>query len=309
METGKSNRQETLAKLFAKLRPTEEELAKLKAVEEDPIAFAHMVGEIDRKYKVRSLETLRSDKKLFNAQASYPVNINETRANPLPIQSGFGIIGQLAASNQLACDCLVPFKFTGLIAYNAMSGPNQFEVARGMLGALRLGADEYQVFNPGDTTGKTRVHFFGQLCITFAAQIPQAGRWCLIHPSGILRIRGHSRVVGHGNMTTSYDAKVWFDYYQFLYIGFTAIEESGGDIHYNGTRSGDHKEYFCADRFLPPRYIFFDVPDAGELLELMMLIEVDAAANKDGLALGVIDQFGFLANYTDEYDTFVVKAL
>ncbi len=41
---------------------------------------------------------------------------------------------------------------------------------------------------------------------------------------------------------------------------------------------------------------------------LTLRLEVDTAANEDGLATGVIDQFGFPAVMTDDYDTFVVKA-
>lgn len=307
MDKKKSIKQDPLAKLFAGLRPTKDELAKIKAAEGDPIKFVQLLGELDRKYKVRSLETLGVDKKLINAQACHPVT-EDIRAYPFAGQSGFGIIGQLTASKQLACDCVVPFKFQRLEVYNSISGPEQNQVARGMLGAMRWGANEYTVWNPGDTTGKTRVPLYGQMHISFSADIPQAGFWCLIHPSGTLLIRGHSRVVGHGNSTTSYDANVWVDYFQVLEVGGTLVEISGGEIHYDGTRSEDRTKYFNADRYLPPRYIFFNAPRAGDTLLLTLRIEVDTSANEDGLATGVIDQFGFLANSTDDYDTFATKA-
>lgn len=308
MDKKKSNKRDPLAGLFAGLRPTEDELAKIKAAEHDPQKFVQLLGELDRKYKVRSLETLGVDKKLINPQASRPVIGEITAAYPFAVPSGFGMLGQLAASKQLACDCVVPFQFRRLDVYNSISGPEQNQVARGMLGAMRWGANEYTVWNPGDTTGKGRVHIYGQMHISFSANIPQAGRWCLIHPSGTLRIRGHSRVVGHGNMTTSYDAKVWVDYYQVLEVGGTLVEISGGRIHYDGTRSEDRTKYFTSDRYLPPRYLFFNVPGPGNTLLLTLRLEVDTAANEDGLATGVIDQFGFLANSTEDYDTFVIKA-
>jgi len=302
-------KRDPLANMFVRLRPTEDELAKVKAAERDPQKFVQVLGKLDRKYKVRSLETLGVDKKLINPQASRAATKEITPTLQRTIMpSGFGVIGQLVTSNQLACDCLVPFSFRGLDVYNSMSGPEMYEVTRGIIGANRYGDNEYSVWNPGDTTGKTRVHLFGQMHISFSADLPQAGRWCLFHPSGFLDIHGHSRVVGHGNSTTSYDAKVWIDYFQVLEVGGTLIEISGGEIHYDGTRSEDRTKYFDADRYLPPRYLFFNVPRAGDTLLLTLRIEVDTAANEDGLALGVIDQFGFPAVLSHDYDTFVIKA-
>ena len=67
------NKKDPLAKLFLGLRPTKDELAKVKAAEGDPIRFAKVLRDLDRKYKVRSLQTLGVDKKVINEQASYPV--------------------------------------------------------------------------------------------------------------------------------------------------------------------------------------------------------------------------------------------
>lgn len=300
-------KKDPLATLFAGLRPTKDELAKVKAAERDPVRFAQLLGELDRKYKVRSLQTLGVDEKLINAQAARPIT-ETSSSGRISEQLGLGIVGRLLATKQLACDCMVPFMFQRLDVYGSMSGPEQNQVDRGMLGAMRWGANEYAVWNPGDTTGKTRVLIYGQMHISFSAVIPEAGTWCLIHPTGTLLIRGHSRVVGHGNSTTSYDAKVWVDYFQVLEVGGALVEISGGEIHYDGTKSEDRTKYFNADRYLPSRSIFVNVPNAGDTLLLTLRIEVDTAANEDGLATGVIDQFGFLANSTDDYDTFAVKA-
>lgn len=315
MANERNSNQDPLAKLFAKLHPTEEELAELKAAERsgDVSLFVRALGELDRRYKARSIDTLGIDRKLVASDASRPAKQEIATAYPFTVQSSaeppvFHRIGELLASKELRCDCLVPFKFRRLDVYSSMSGPEESEVARGILGAMRWGANEYTVWNPGDTTGKTRVHVYGQMHISFSASLPQAGRWCLIHPSGPLMIRGHSRVVGHGNMTTSYDAKVWVDYYQVLQVGGTLVEISGGGIHYDGTRSEDRTKYFNSDRTLPPRYVFFNAPAAGETLLLTLRIEVDTAANEDGLATGVIDEFGLPANVTEQYDTLVIKA-
>src|SRR5262245_58737452 len=308
MSKERSLKRDPLARLFAALRPNKDELAELKAAErsKDLEQFVRRLGELDRKYKMRSLETLVVDEKLINTEAFRPAS--EEIKPAYPVQSHFeAIVGQLAASKQLACDCIVRFWFRRLNVYNNMSGPERNEVARGLLGARRDYANEYSVWNPGDTDGKTRVHINGQMHITFDSGIPEAGRWCLILPSGNLYVRGHSRVVGHGNMTTSYDAKVWVDYYQVISVGDTLVEISGGDIHYDGTRSEDRTMNFNADRNLPPRYLFFNAPRAGDTLSLSLRIEVDTAANEDGLATGVIDMFGFPANTTRDYDSFVIK--
>jgi len=304
MDVTKSPHQDPLAKLFTGLRPTAAELAKLKAAEADPKQFSRLLAELDRKYKVRSIDTLGLDKKLINTQAFLPAGA----AEGFEVQAGLGVVAQLLQAEQACPSSTVPFAFRGLEVYNNMAGPEQTDVARGMLGAMRWGANEYTVWNPGDTRGTTRVHLYGEMQISFGAVIPQAGRWCLVHPSGSLLIRGHSRVVGHGNSTTSYDAKVWIDYYQVLTIGGTVIEISGGEVFYDGTRSEDRTRSFNADSFLPPRGVTFDAPRAGDTLLLALRIDVDTAANEDGLATGVIDQFGFLANSTDDYDTLVVKA-
>lgn len=310
MATSKGSKQDPYAELFARLRPTEEELSRLRSIERagDWEAFAEQVSKLDRKYKSRSIGMLSVDEKLINPEAARPLVEEVLPAREFAGQLHAGLLADLFGSKQLACECLVPFQFRGLDVYNSMSGPEQNGVARGMIGAIRYGANEYSVWNPGDTSGTTRVHMWGQMHITFSAEIPQAGRWCLIHPSGTLRIRGHSRVVGHGNFTTSYDAKVWVDYFQVLYVGASLVELSGGEIHYDGTRSEDRTRHFNSDRYLPPRYLFFNAAHAGDRLVLSLRMEVDTAANEDGLALGVIDQFGFLANLTTDYDTFVIKA-
>lgn len=305
----KAARGDPLANLFAKLRPSPEKLAAVKAAERsgDTARFTELLAELDRASKVRSVRSLALDRKLVNDKASRVLAEAERAVRVAPPTSAASILAQLAGKGELACDCVVPFQFQRLDVYGAMSGPEQDEVARGMLGAMRWYANEYTVWNPGDTDGKTRVPMYGQMHISFGATIPRGGRWCLVHPSGTLLLRGHSRVVGHGNMTTSYDAKVWVDYFQVLQVGGNLLEISGGQIHYDGTRSEDRTKYFTADRFLPPRSLFFNA-QAGTTLLLTLRVEIDTEANEDGIATGVVDQFGFLANSTGDYDTFVVKA-
>ena len=158
------------------------------------------------------------DKHLINLNASHSAFTDQANYSFMQ-KSQFGIVNQLAENKQLAVECLIPFKFQGLDIFNNMAGPEKKKVDRGMIGAMRSGVDEYTVLNPGETSGKTRKHIDGQMHITFRAIIPTTGKLCLIHPAGRLLIRGYSRVVGHGNMTTSYDAKVWVDYSQILLAG------------------------------------------------------------------------------------------
>ena len=187
-----------------------------------------------------------------------------------------------------------------------MSGPDLFDVRNGLLGAIRLADDEYTISNPGNTTGKTRVHLNGQMHLSFSAVLPKTGRYCLLMPAGNLWMHGHSRVVGHGNSTTSYDAKVWVNHYMVLQVGGRLLEIAGGQIHYDGTRSKDRTRNFNNDLVLDPRYLFFQA-NGGDELTLDFRLEADTAANEDGIAIVVVDAFGFPANTKRDYDTFAVR--
>lgn len=311
MVAGKESKRDPFQDLFSPLHPTEAELAAIRKAERagDLQEFVKKVGELDRKYKVRSLDALKNvERGIMKADTFRRATWEGRMPAERPIAGQIGsILGGLLGGNELACDCVVPFRFRRLDVYTNMSGPETAGVRSGILGANREYTNEYTVWNPGDTDGKARVHLPGQIHISFSAQLPRGGRWCLLLPSGDLWVRGHSRVVGHGNSTTSYDAKVWVDYYQVLVVGNTLLEMSGGPIHYDGTRSEDRTRNFDSDRYLQPRYTFFNA-QPGDQLELTLRLEIDTAANEDGLATGVVDYFGFPANTDMDYDTFVIKA-
>jgi hypothetical protein len=303
------------SELFASLRPSDEEIDALRKVERsgDVEQFTNQLAALDRKYKVRSIERLKGiEKQRINQRASRRALKQIDRSQVVSVaMPNLGVLATLAdafGTKRLACDCVVPFAFAGVTVSGSMTGPEPTQVARGVIGIARDYSDEYTVSNWGDTSGKTRVPLGGQIHITFEAQLPQAGRWCLIHPAGYLFVQGQSRVVGHGNATTSYDAKVWFHYYQLLYTDSgTLIEISGGQVHYDGTRSEDRTKYFDASRELLPRYVFFDVQQPSTLV-LSLRLEIETEANEDGIAIGVANLFGFPANRTQDYDTFVVRA-
>jgi hypothetical protein len=125
-------------------------------------------------------------------------------------------------------------------------------------------------------------------------------------PEGIHWVNGHSRVVGHGNSSTSYDAKVWVKHFMVLRAGGRLLEIAGGQLHYDGTRSADRTRNFENELVFAPRYLFFQA-NRDDKVTLEFCLDVDTAANEDGIAIVVIDAFGFLANLTNDLDTFMVK--
>ena len=300
----KNSKHDLFTKLLTELRPTKDELARVKAAESDPKTFIKLLGELDRKYKGRTLKDLGVDAKLINPNAFRIIAEGATTNRYQPETFGYNVFNQILMGNEDSCDCVVPFRFSGLNVYSDISGPELNQVERGILGAAQWYTNEYTISNPGDTTGKTRIRKVGQLYITFTADLPTARRWCVILPSGRLFIRGHSKVVGHGNSTTSYDAKVNVEYFQFLTLGNQFLEMGGATIHEDGTRSESRTKSFNGDLDLSPRYFCFS---GGGELELSMILEVIADANEDGLATVAIHQFGFPANSTYDYDTVVTK--
>lgn len=296
-----------LANLFAPLHSTTAEHSALRAAEADQKAFARLQAEINRNYKVRSIDRLGLAPKVIQPGAFRPVAGSFGIPTKPSLRTSAAVLAELFHERQVSCDCLAPLRYTGLKVYSDMLGPEQWDVTRGIVGAIRQNPNEYEVNNLGETTGTTKISMRGQMHIVFECIVPRPGRWCLIHPSGNLFVRGHSRVVGHGNSTTCMDAKVWVDYYQVLELGPTILELSGGQIHYDGTRSEDRTKNFVSDVELPPRAVFFQSTRAGEILMLTFRIEVQADANEDGIACGAIDMFGLPAVCATDYDSFIVE--
>ncbi len=296
-----SGEPDPLARLFAGLTPTESELARLRNAEKNPQRHDQLLRALDKKYDRRQLTELgiRQDRINPGAFSQATAVLSASRIPDLLQQAGPTPTPQQQPP--------VPFTFRRLDVYNSMSGPELSDVHLGILGAARESANDYTVWNPGDTSGTTRVHIGGQMHISFAAEIPKTGNWYLLHPAGTVVIRGHSRVVGHGNSSTCYDAKVRVNYYQVLEVGTQLLEIAGGEIHYDGTRSEDRTRDFSADMELPARYVPFHA-NQGETLLLTLRIEVGTEANEDGLATGVIDMFGLPANRASDYDTLVYPA-
>lgn len=295
--------------ILLSLRPTAQETKNLIKLEKegDREKFNREFRKIDKKYATRTLQRVPGLKKgLINPNA---FKISDKQNSELTKLSGLAhpnIIASLLETKEIGCDCLIPFKFDGLKVYGSIGGPESSVVARGMLGAVRWNTGEYSVFNPGDTTGKTRVHVSGQLYIRFNAFLPKSGRYCLLIPAGALQIKGSSRVVGHGNFSTSFDAKAWVDFYSVLQCENQLLELSGGEIHYDATRSEDRTKFFEREIMFEPRYIFFTGNRNDEVL-LTLRLEVDTAANEDGISNVMIDQFGFLSNATNDHNTLLIK--
>lgn len=311
MTKKRDTQREFIDGLLGSLRTPQGEIDRLRALEKSGKA-----GEFDRaRIALDKAQELRGMK---GPEGVDPAKINpgafrlataEDQAARERIRSagiGASLIAELLASEKIKCDCLTPFRFNGLWAYGAMGGPSLSDVRNGVLGAIRLTDTEYTVANPGNTQGKTRVPLNGRLHLDFAATVPAGGQHCLLLPSGLLWVHGRTRVVGHGNSTTSYDAKVWVRYFLVLAVGNTLLEMSGGQIHHDGTRSEDRTKFFNHDVMLGPRYAFFNA-NAGDLLTLSLRLEVDTESNEDGIAFGIVDAFGFPANRKDDYDTFLIK--
>lgn len=311
MTNQRDSQRELVDRLLGGLRTSQADIDRLKALESsgkaDQLVRAQVA--LDKKQALRGLGKLDGLDRAKVNPAAFRLIDDAERAAASAIQKariGPSLIAGLLADGEIACECLVPFKFNGLHVYGSMSGPSLTDVRNGILGAIRLADDEYTVSNPGNTTGTTRVPLAGQMHLEFSATLPTGGRYCLLMPTGQLWVRGHTRVVGHGNYSTCYDAKVWVHQFLVLVVGNTLLEMSGGEIHYDGTRSEDRTKFLYRDVMMDPRYVFFSA-NAGDLLTLTLRLEVDTEANEDGIAIGVVDMFGFPANMKDDYDTFAIR--
>jgi len=312
MESKEKGTDKKFMELFSFMEPSLKEKDHLKALEKDGKyeELEKFQMKLDSKYDSMSLDDIEKiDKKIINnaairvADTEFLTNIK--KANQLSINN---TLSSILLGNQIQCNCIFPFVFQSLKVYDHMTGPNMFEVERGILGINRYYDGEYRVYNSGDTVGKGRVSMVGHGDLTFKADITTGGRYCLLMPAGYLLIRGKSRVKGQGNYTTCFDSKVWINFWSILHVNGNIIEMSGGQIHYDGTRSEDRTKYFISDRVLSPRYIFFNAQN-NSYIELILRIEIKTAANEDGKAWGTIDQFGFYANTKSDYDTMVIKAV
>lgn len=304
----KNQAQIHLDDILARTRPSRDEIDALRKLErEAPARFGDASAALDRRYKHVRLDRLAG--RPLETRAAIERVDSRPRTAPATLPAS-ALLAKLFGDKLIRCNCMVPFMFQRLDAVAPMSGPDRTGVANGVLGALRVETGQYEVDNTGDTEGKTRVPRTGQLDITFAASLGAPGRYCLIVPSGMLSIRGRTRVVGHGNATTSYDAKVAVDYYQLLTLddgsAATLLELDGVSIHADGTRSEDRTQSFSRDLELPARYLFIDV-DVRRELTLALRLQVHTEANEDGIAIGIVDEFGFLANSSHDCDTFAIR--
>lgn len=296
--------------LTSKMRIFESDFKKISELEKlnDMDNLSKALIQLDKKQSGVTLSDIAGiDKKVMNYEAIKVKDvalINLQEATMQPITSA---ISGLINIKEISCDCVIPFCFDQMRVYGDISGPAMSNVTRGIIGANRYSENEYRVYNGGDTNGKGRVHKIGSLDILFSAIIPNNGRYCLLLPVGNLLIGGYSRVLGHGNMTTCYDSKIWVDYFSILHIAGTILEVSHADIHYDGTRSEDRTKGFGKNISLEPHYLFFNA-DAGQKIELILRIQVDTAANEDGKTWGIVNIFGLPANTKTDYDTMIIKS-
>jgi hypothetical protein len=222
---------DAVGELLGGLRTSQEEVAALQALEQsgNKAEFTRALIDFEKRETLRSLESLQGfDREKFNPRAyrlaatAEQMPVKQMRA--AVASAGPSILAGLVAENAAECDCIVPFKFSGLRTYGAMTGPDLDDVRNGMLGATCSAPGEYTVSNPGNTTGTTRTPMNGQMWLSFTAQLPKKGSHYLLMVAGDLWVQGHTRVVGHGNSSTCYDAKVWVKYFMVLVAGPRLIE-------------------------------------------------------------------------------------
>jgi hypothetical protein len=76
---------------------------------------------------------------------------------------------------------------------------------------------------------------------------------------------------------------------------------------YDGTRSEDRTKVFWHELEILPLYVLVPA-NAGDELLVRFRLQVDTEANEDGIAIAVVDYFGFPANLKSDYDSVVTKA-
>lgn len=295
--------------LLAKLSPSKKELKQLSDLEKAGKldSFNKMASKMDKSYACLKLADIPGiDKKKINPKATIlasGLSIKDLIAKQAGV---FNSALTDLLEQEHGCDCIIPFCFTGLTVNSAISGPGNNDVTRGVLGAQAWYDGEYEIFNPGDAEGTTRVPVDGSLDINFQAQISKNGTYLLLMPTGTIFIIGSTYVHGHGNSTTCYDAKIWVNYYQFLNSGNNQIEMTGNEIAWDATRSEERTKWFNQEIYLPPRYLSIGA-SANSTIDLILRCKVYTEANSDGKVKGKISRFGFLANTKDDYNTLAIK--
>jgi len=295
--------------LMAQMQPSDVERATLKRLERQVSAaeLERAVARLDRKYEKLTLDQVPGiDRKLVNAKPAIMKDVlgRERVAFQKSVSAFDDLVGLV--TQEATANCLIPFTFQALQIYGGITGPAISDVRQGMLGAGRQADGEYTLTNLGDTDGKGRVPIDGQLAIVFGAEIPQAGTYYLLMPSGLFFVNGSTRVKGHGNFTTCYDSKASVQMVQSLYAGETCLEYSGPwSIHSDGTRSEDRTKYFDKDIQYDSRFIQF-YASGPCYLTLYYWLFGHTECNEDGKAWVTIDLFGFPANTKHDYDTLVV---
>ncbi len=274
----------------------------------DPKKFARAMTVRDKRDALGRIEFLEhGDRATLNREALVPIAASEQAVHVGPAADIAALLVHLAGIGQLGCNCVTPFKFESVTVGDAMSGPELTDVRNGVMGAFRRVEGEYTVTNTGETDTTTRVSRAGSISINFSAAAPASGNYYLLLPGANLLARGYTRVIGHGNYSTSYDAKVFVDTETILEVGSLVVENTLQRVHDDGTRSEDRTTFFDRSFALAPRWVRFQA-GANALVSMKYVLVVDTEANVDGLAIGVVNRFGFLANSKNNYGTLLIRA-
>ena len=303
-------RKDPFGSLLNGLWTTETEWKKLRTLEKNGQAgvYARALARLDKKQALRGLKDIKGlDRKKVKPAGLWGAPSGSVGLAAPQMAAPSATLLELLAQKKAACDCVIPCTFSGFRTYGAMNGPDADDVRQGILGACRLAAGEYTLSNCDNSDGTWRFPLGGSMQLFFSGVIPRSGQhYLLLHP-GLFWVKGHGRVVGHGNMTTGYDAKVWVDHYMIIDVNGAIVELSGGEVLYDGTRSDDRRTDFRLECPVESRYVSF-YARKDDVVTLSFRLNANTEANADGIATIVVDYYGFPANTKKDYDTLIVRS-
>jgi hypothetical protein len=299
----------TIQRILAQLRPSTQELAAVKRLEEPgkEDQFAVAIRKLDKKYDHVVLQKAPGlDQKAMKPAPLPAIHVPAFDPYEYPkAKGGIPFAGPQMGSPP-GSSYVFPFTFRSLNISGSITGPETSEVRGGMLGAGRLNDEDYTLTNLGDTDGTTRVPLRGDLLIVFRGQIREKGTYALMLPTGNLMVFGSTRVIGHGNSSTCYDSKASVNVAHFLIAGEECIETTCWDIHSDRTPSEDRTKEFGAWIPYETRYVRFNAVAAMDV-NMYIILSAYTEANEDGKAWVNVRHLGFPAVNTTDYDTMITR--
>ncbi len=312
MKIEKGMKSDAFIELMTKVHTSADEATALRALEQSgkSTEFKEALLALDRKERLKQLKDLKGvdQKKLSPNAFRVMTSLDQAALTPARWQKTRTWAIETLIPVPFKEEYYTPLAYSGAYVSNAMTGPNKPDPKNfdGIMGVVRAHNGEYTVSNPGDPSwGKTRVSISGQVSIDYSGVLPRTGNYSLYLDSNLLLIKGFTRVIGEGDSTCSYDAKVWVRLGVGVEVAGTLVDYSDEQIHYDGTRSENRGVNFNEPRLVEYRSVNL-TGNAGDAVKLKFLLDIEASANREGLAAGVVDTFGFVANTPEDYMPAVV---